>query len=362
MPSKLIQGVRPPALILVTGANGFIASHVVFQLLQEGYQVLGTVRTEEKATAVRNVHTQQPKLTVCVVKDITSAQEYTNSIELSKPQDQPLEAIIHLAAPFSYSVTDFEQDLLQPAVQGTEAILNVAQHFQVQVVVHTNSFACIYDAAAGPSPEKTYRSKDWSPLTYEDGLNAPNAPTAYRAAKTVAEKTAWEWVEKRAESLSFGIVSLCPAMVFGPFLPGAEPSSIQALNESNKLVWDVVRQGEAGNIPPTKAPVWVDVRDVAKAHLQAVTDSGLTGQRLLLAAGVYCNQEIADAAREACPQLKSKVPVGEPGKREAASHFGVDTIREMEMLRMKWTSLQECLGDVVPQLFEIEARSGHATI
>lgn len=357
MLSKLTPGVQPPALILATGVNGFIASHVVSQLLEAGYHVLGTVRSDEKAIAVKAVHGQHQRLSLCVVRDIANHREYITAIEANKTPGQPLEAIIHLAAPFSYAVTDFEKHLLQPAVRGTEAILNIAQHFQVQTVVHTNSFACIYDAAAGPSPEKTYRNTDWSPLTYNDGIAAPNAPAAYRAAKTVAEKTAWEWVDRHAGSLSFGLVSLCPAMVFGPFLPGAEPRSIEDLNESNKLVWDVVKQGEAGSIPPTKAPVWIDVRDVAKAHVRAVSDIGFAGKRLLLASGVYCNQEIADAAREACPQLRSRVPVGEAGKREAGSHFGVDTASEMTMLKMKWTSLSACLGDLVPQLFKIEVES-----
>ena len=350
------MSVEAPALVLVTGANGFIASHVISQLLKTGYQVLGTVRTEQKAVAARDVHQNHPALHICVVGDITDQQEYMTAIEKAKKQDQPLEAILHLAAPFSYSVTDFEKDLLQPAVRGTEAILNVAQHFQVKRVLHTNSFASIYDAAAGAAPEKTYTSADWSPLTYEDGVNAPNAPTAYRAAKTVAEKTAWEWIEERAGTLSFDLVSLCPAMVFGPFLPRAEPASLKVLNESNKIVWDVVSQGEAGSIPPTKAPIWVDVRDVAAAHVKALTVDEAVGQRLLLAAGAYCNQEIADVARGTCSQWTSRIPVGEPGKREAHTHFGVDTTKEVEMLGVQWTKLEDSIKDIVPQLFAIEKR------
>jgi len=36
-------------LVCVTGASGYIASHIVHQLLQKGYRVHGTVRsTDEK--------------------------------------------------------------------------------------------------------------------------------------------------------------------------------------------------------------------------------------------------------------------------------------------------------------------------
>lgn len=259
---------KPSAVVLVTGANGFIASHVVSQLLDAGYQVLGTVRSSKKAQEVLKVHGGHQNLNIIVVNNIIDENQYITAIEavgLTPPR-----AIIHLAAPFSYAVTDYESDLLVPAVKGTKAILDVAQHYRAKTVVHTNSFACIYDAAAGSAPEKTYTAADWSPLTYADGVNATNAPTAYRAAKAVAEKTAWKYKESQP---SFDLISLCPAMVFGSFLPGAEPSSITELNESDKLVWDVVRQGRDGRIPPTKAPVWVDVRDVAKAHVKAVAMS-----------------------------------------------------------------------------------------
>lgn len=354
MPSKLPSTLSAPALVLVTGANGFIASHVVSQLLAAGYHVLGTVRSAAKIGTVLKVHNHHRKLQLCIVEDITSKEEYVSAIE--SVIDSHLDAIIHLAAPFSYSVTDYEKDLLIPAVRGTETVLDIAQHFKIKTFVHTNSFACIYDAAAGAAPGKTYTSADWSPLAYEDGIHAPNAPAAYRAAKTVAEQSAWAYIEQCTTGSSFSLISLCPAMVFGPFLPGAEPCSVAELNESSKIVWDVIRQGENGNIPPTKAPVWVDVRDVAEAHVRALSDEALVGKRLLLAAGVYCNQEIADVAREMCPKHKSRIPCGMPGKREAASHFKVDTRAEEGILGTRWMSLRDSLSDIVPQLFEIEQK------
>lgn len=352
MPSKAPDEIKSAESVLVTGANGFIASHVVSQLLDAGYHVLGTVRSESKITNVLDAHNRHENLDVCVVKDITDPSIFLAALETVKH----LDAILHLAAPFSYSVRDYEQDLLLPAVRGTEAVLSIARHFHVRLVVHTNSFACIYDAAVGPAPEKTYTAADWSPLIYEDGMNATNAPAAYRAAKTVAEKTAWEYVQSNRDELGFEFVSLCPAMVFGSFLSGTEPRCIEDLNESNKIVWDVVRQGEGGLLPSTRAPVWVDVKDVAKAHVLALENRTMAGERLLLAAGVYCNQEIADVGREVCPKLLTRIPVGEPGRREAESHFNVDTRREAKMLDMEWRSLHDSLRDLIPQLFEIEKK------
>lgn len=72
---------------------------------------------------------------------------------------------------------------------------------------------------------------------------------------------------------------------------------------------------------------------------------------------MYCNQEVADAARKACPDLEKVIPVGEPGRREADSHFKVDSESASKMLGMEWTSLEDSLNSVVPQLFDIASRA-----
>jgi nucleoside-diphosphate-sugar epimerase len=356
MPSKSFAPILPPATVAVTGANGYIASHVVSQLLEAGYRVIGTVRSAEKAQQVQKVHNAHEGLSLATLSDITSAPAIISAAEAFLDAREELQAIIHLAAPFSYSVTDFEQDLLIPAVKGSEAILGAARHFQtrgLKRVVHTDSFACIYDATAGAAPDKTYTAKDWSPLTYEDGLKATSAPEAYRAAKSVAEKIAWAFME-REQGLEFDLVSLCPGMVFGPFLSNALPAALDELNESNKIVWDVVGRGRDAELPPTRGPVWCDVRDVARAHILALTKQELGGERLMLAAGVYCTQEIADEARVACPKYGDRIPIGRPGAREADKHFGVDASEEAELLGLQWRTLRASLVDLVPQLFAVE--------
>lgn len=355
MPSRTVMPVEPPQPVVVTGANGFIAQHCVAALLSHGYRVIGTVRTASKAAVVAATHNSHPKLSTVVVEDITDPKAYLSQLQHLSPA-----AILHLAAPFTYDTGDYERDLMIPALKGSLAVLEAAKEMSsVRRVVQTNSFACIYDAKAGPAPGRTYSAKDWSPLTYEDGVLAADAPTAYRASKTAAEKAAWEWTKRQKPH--FDLVSLCPAMVFGAFLPGGEPASISALNTSNRLVHAVVSAGESSPVPPTRGPVWVDVQDVALAHVRALSTPEAGGARFLLAAGVYCNQEISDAAREVAKVKKfpvGRIPIGEPGRREAHLHFGVDAKEAEEVLGMtSWRSLGECLGDLVPQLTEMELRN-----
>lgn len=348
MPSKITMPIEAPALVAVTGANGFIAQHCIAALLQQGYRVVGTVRSESKIDGVKRAHDSHPKLSVVTVSDITDPNQYLEVLEPLSPA-----AVLHLAAPFHYNATDFEKELMIPAVQGSTAILEACASIKsVKRIVHTNSFACIYDAAAGPQPGKTYTAKDWSPLTYQDGVDAPNAPTAYRASKTAAERAAWKFMEDN--NTGFDMVSLCPAMVFGPFLPQSKPSSIAGVNTSNQMVWGVVSVGRDSAVPPTKGPVWVDVRDVADAHVRSLVVPEAGGGRYLLAQSVYCNQELADVSRDALSQYANRIPAGEPGKRESGTHFGIDSSDTQKALGMSWRSLNECLTDLVPQLFEIE--------
>lgn len=357
MPHAEPAPIQPPSRVVVTGANGFIASHVISRLLLLGFQVVGTVRSQNKADAVRKTHEQlnpdcSRLLETAIVEDITDPEAYSLLFKSFQPV-----AILHLASPFGYSVEDYERDLMQPAVRGTEAVFKAASRTpSVQRIIHTNSFACIYDASLGPRPEYVYTSKDWCPLTYEDGAKAPNAAVAYRASKAVAEKTAWDLMVTPEFLGDFDLVSLCPAMVFGPFLdtPFSIPQSPEGLNTSNKLVWDVVSAGEKTAMPPTKGPVWVDVRDVAEAHVRALMDPSLGGKRMLLAAGVYCSQEIADVAREVARKHSHRIPLGNPGRREAHTHFGVDSSVEASDLGIKWKGLAETLSDLLPQLYRIE--------
>ncbi|KAF1734350.1 NADPH-dependent methylglyoxal reductase GRE2 [Beauveria bassiana] len=361
--------IEAPALVAVTGANGFIAQHCIAALLEKGYRVVGTVRSHAKVDAVRQAHAgagaQHPKLSVVVVADITDPDQYRAALEPLSPA-----AVLHLASPFHYRATDFERELMVPAVRGATALLEACAAMRsVKRVVHTNSFACIYDAAAGLQPAKTYTARDWSPLTYADGVDAADAATAYRACKTAAERAAWRFVaaandkKSRAAAVGFDLVSLCPAMVFGPFLPKAKPRSIADVNTSNLLVWAVAGAGTEGGrgddaaVPPTKGPVWVDVRDVADAHVRALAVPEAGGRRFLLAQGVYCNQELADVARKVLPPAyQARIPLGKPGVREAHTHFGVDATETERVLGVSWRGLDDCLRDLVPQLYEIEAQ------
>ncbi|KAJ5358357.1 uncharacterized protein N7496_010770 [Penicillium cataractarum] len=344
--------VQPGALVLVTGGNGFIAAHCIATLLRSGHSVRATVRSTEKAEATRQALEKASVqnltcLELVVVEDPTDLQALSPTLE-------GCQAVLHLASAFNYDAVpgEFEEKLMIPAVKGTQVVCEAAQqHPSMRRVVIMSSFASVYDASLGLQPGRVYTEEDWAPLTYEDGVNASAVPIAYRASKVVAERTAWDYV--RDHQVQYQLVTLCPGMVFGKMIHPI--SSLAQLNASNQIVWGVLSAGRDGEIPPTKAPVWIDVEDLAETSLKALTFPETKHERFLVTQGSYDTQEIADIIRGRFSE-KHRAPLGEPGKRIADTHYSCDSSKAQRVLGVKFRGLEESIVPLAEQLYDMETR------
>ncbi|KAJ5131635.1 hypothetical protein N7448_005793 [Penicillium atrosanguineum] len=337
------------SLVLVTGGNGFIAAHCIATLLRSEYRVRATVRSAEKGEAtfkslneagVKNLEL----LEFSVVPDPTDLQ-------VLSPALQECQAVLHLASAFNYDAKpgEFEEKLMIPAVKGTQVICQAAEQISsIRRVVVMSSFASVYDASLGLQPGRVYSEEDWCPLTYEDGVNASAVPIAYRASKVVAERAAWDYV--RDHPVKYQLITLCPGMVFGKMIHPI--SSLSQLNASNQIVWDVLNVGQDGAIPPTKAPVWIDVEDLATASLKSLELSTNGHERFLLTQSSYDTQEIADIIRGKLP--KSRAPVGSPGYRIADTHYSCDSSKAQQVLGVEFKTLEESIIPLAQQLYDMD--------
>jgi nucleoside-diphosphate-sugar epimerase len=158
-------------------------------------------------------------------------------------------------------------------------------------------------------------------------------------------------------------------------------NSLDSLNASNQIVWDVLRADE---IPPTKAPgtfpsplipsyavllerakinkvfclVWIDVQDLALVSLRALTTPLSGHERFLVTEGPYDTQEIADVVREGLPEYRDRVPVGHPGQRSRDTHYGCDSSKVKRVLGVEFRGLRESIVPLARQLFEMERGRG----
>lgn len=329
--------------VLLTGASGFIAAHCLAAFLEKGHFVRFTVRSEPQATQILNADANKKyrgQLEAAIVPDIAAEGAYDKAL------DKTLDGVIHTASPFHMNFTD-PQELLGPAMRGTDGLLKAIANLapNVKRVVITSSFAAMIDPSKGNWPGHTYAEEDWNPVTMEQALTGDKI-TTYRASKTFAEREAWNFVrQEKTPKVEFDLVTLCPPMVYGPIV---NAQTLSSLNTSNERMWKFLN-GEVKQIDPMSNPLWVDVRDLAAAHLAAYETPAAGGNRFFIVADeFYSNQDIADAFRKHFPDLKDKIPEGIPGqgfKPEPGTFYSYSNARSKEILGITYRSFETCMAD-----------------
>lgn len=238
--------------VLVTGITGYIGEHCAAALLREGYEVVGTVRSLAKADATRKAISKvaQTDNLSFVEADLLSDKGWNDAM-------QGCSYVLHVASPFFLKEPQNENELIAPAVDGTLRVIKAAKSAEVKRLVLTSStFAII----AGKETGK-YGPQDWSDTNKNIG--------AYAKSKTLAERAAW--AEVKGSNLELTVIN--PGAVFGPPIGSKDGAQNVA------MMADMI----AGKMPmiPDMAMGMVDVRDVAKLHIAAMTKSGASGKRFI---------------------------------------------------------------------------------
>lgn len=331
-------------VVFVTGATGFIGAHCVGLLLERCYQVKAHSRSLEKYLKLESSIPANKRylLEPAIGSDITNYEELAAFMV-------GCTRVLHLASPFNFAVKDFVEDLLTPALRGTEVVMQAAySNHCIKRVVLTSSFAAIYDANLGLQPGVVLTEDNFSPLTWEEGATTADPAVAYRASKTVAEKAAWDFMKKY--SPGFDLCVLCPTMVFGPIYSTKLITSLNELNFSNKVILNLL-ESSGSEIPPTKNPVWVDVRDLAEYHVSALTKKEASNQRFLISAGDYDNQEIADILHANLPaEVAKHIPLGTRGTRSLGTHYTTDSSKGENVFELPYRPLESSVLDLTNQL------------
>ncbi|KAF2105365.1 NAD dependent epimerase/dehydratase [Lophiotrema nucula] len=333
--------------VLVTGATGFIGAHVVDVLLSRGCRVRGATRSSSKGDAMIKARPQySDKLDFVQVSDFASGVDFEKAVE-------GVDAVIHVASPFTYDTKDSEKELIIPAINGVKAILSAAAvQPSIKRVVLTSSFASVMDADRKAPPYFTYTGSDWNPLTYEEAI-APSNPAfiAYRGSKVFAEKAAWDFV--KAEKPGFDLVTLCPPMTFGPVVHPV--ARVEDLNESNAMLWEIATSSPSTPLPVARVPFWIDVRDLALAHVEAVLRPAAGGKRFVPAATeLFSYGKAARIIDSEFSWAKGKVPIEEQLIDESHGLDGETAARE---LGLQYRTFKETVSDLVAQVYDIQRRT-----
>jgi nucleoside-diphosphate-sugar epimerase len=336
--------------VLVTGATGYVAGVLIKELLDEGLTVHATVRDASKKDRfqyVQDVADKSPGTIKFFSADLLKQGSFKEAM-------QGCSVVFHTASPFLVTGKDIDPqtDLVDPAVMGTENVLNEATNTPtVKRVVLTSSCVAVY-----ADPSETQKTENGA-LTEENWNRKSSLDYGpYSYSKTLAEQKAWVIAGTQSQ---WTLNTINPSFVMGPGLKYHESS------ESYKI-FITIAGGELKSACPGLSTGIVDVRDVAHAHVVAGFKKEATGRHILNGT----NTSFFGIAEALLPKYKDypvptfKAPflilymvgpyIGTLTRNFIWNNMDVeinlDNTKSKKELGIEYRSLQETVGDMMEQL------------
>jgi dihydroflavonol-4-reductase len=244
--------------VLVTGGTGFLAGHTILQMLHRGHAVRATVRSMARAEGLR-------RSLAASGADITRLEIAEADLMRAETWPEALAgtgAVLHMATPMA------GPDVEVAAVDGTRHILDAAARAGVSRILVTST-----GLAAAPVQSSSVTEADWSEPDHP-------ATTRYAAAKTRAERLAWDM----AARLGLGLTTILPGVILGPAFGPDRPAWLGLIHS--------MLHGKVPALPPVSLQL-VDVRDLAALHIEALMQPAAIGQRYLAANQTLSLRDIA---------------------------------------------------------------------
>jgi nucleoside-diphosphate-sugar epimerase len=331
---------------LVTGGSGFVASQLVKQLLEDGVPTRATVRSladEAKLKPLSALQAQYPGLLALFEADLLKPGSFDAAME-------GCAIVHHVASPFLLpeTIKDGRRQVVEPALRGTENVLaSVARTPSVTRVVATSSVGAIFGDYADVMK---MANRTLSEAYFNATSTLANNP--YHYAKVEAEKAAWRMAEAQDR---WRLVVVNPGMILGPSqAPTSRSGSLSLIDQMLK--------GHFLFGAPDVSLTTVDVREVARAHVEAGRRPTAHGRYILAQARMISLLDIAAILRKVHrrPWLLPRRPISDSVIRLAGPLFGVsrdyldkhlgvrfavDNRRSVEELGVVYRPIEETLVD-----------------
>lgn len=284
---------------LVTGATGFVGSHVTRQLIDAGHTVRALYRSERKLSQLADFDVD------AVAGDLDDSARLERACA-------GCEIVFHVAAKADYWKDDDRDALWRVNVEGTRNLLAAAKAAGVRRVVFTSSASTI---GILPGNQLADESTDF---------NLPPERFWYAYTKLKAEEIAAEFA---ADGLD--VVTLNPAVIIGPGDLNAISGSF--ILETARLQW--LLPLSSGGISV------IDARDVARAHVAAI-ERGRAGERYILSAANLSYRQWFGLIAAACgvrpPLLSTPDWLLEPTARliDGLRRLGIQTPMDANQARL----------------------------
>jgi nucleoside-diphosphate-sugar epimerase len=224
---------------------------------------------------------------------------------------------------------------------------SAAQHApNLKTIAMTGSINAI--TTGDDLPARTLTNSSWNTLTADYARSAQNPYISYCSSKKEAELAVWDFVKTKKPK--FTVTVFLPALIFGP--PIQPVKNVQSLNFSSAAFYSLFSGENAGKpVPGTMFPSYIDVRDLADAHVKALTTPVAVGKRYLIGGFAFSNTAVVKVLADKFPELKSKLPDGDEENVIVAT---VEAVEGNGALGMKFKTFEETVVDTTRKILEIE--------
>ncbi|KAJ4004010.1 hypothetical protein NW766_011866 [Fusarium irregulare] len=268
--SSTPTAIPPGSWVLVTGATGFVASHVTGQLLQRGYKVRGTVRDESKAQWLIDDHfksyADSGSYELVTVSDISAAGAFDEAVK-------GVSAVAHIASILSFDPNP--NNVVPQTVAGVTSILKSASsEASVTRFAFTSSIAATVSLT--PDQDGVIDRNSWNELAVKMAWSPPpyeasRAMLVYAASKVAAEQALWKYVADNKPRFVTNVVS--PSGILG------EPLHDRHATAYGNWIYAIFTE-KVEMIDSFQSAFFVDVQDVALIHVAAILDPEVREARL----------------------------------------------------------------------------------
>jgi|TARA_B100001540_G_scaffold309386_1_gene325476 dihydroflavonol-4-reductase len=325
--------------VLLTGISGWIAKHTAIELLNLGFEVLGTVRNKNLIEQTKDTISKYAPIDKLSFLELDLLKDHGWDVAAKE-----CKYIMHIASPFPMKVSNDREKLIPVAVDGTLRVLNSGIKNNVEQIIVTSSIVAMFRKPNRSNPY-SFGENDWTDENWIEGVSD------YFLSKTKAERTAWEFMESKG--LKNKLTTINPGGVFG-----------NALDKKGGTSIEYVRQFLKGKFPaaPKFAILISDVKDVAKSHVACIGNKKVGGRRLIVGKEVKKLVELSQIMAEAMPEYEKKVPKKElpnfmvklisyfdSSAKTMIPDLGItmqtDTTYAEELLGLKFKGAKDCISE-----------------